>query len=218
MKKNIIKLLYGLLLLGIILGVVGLFTKSKENNNKNKVIQQQSQSQQANESLKKPFSKISLVKSKKSMKIESSAFSHEGQIPSKYTCDGDNSNPPLSLSEVPSKTQTLVLIMEDPDVPQSIRKDGMWDHWLVWNIPPTVKEIGEKWKSDGVLGKNTGGTNSYQGPCPPDKEHRYFFKIFALDTTLVLDPATMTKQQLLNAMMGHILDQSELMGRYNRKK
>jgi len=145
------------------------------------------------------------------MKLESSAFEHNGSIPSKYTCDGNNVSPPLRISEIPSEAKSLVLIMDDPDAPV-----GVWDHWLVWNIPPETAEIAEGQEPEGVIGKNTGGKLGYQGPCPPDREHRYFFKLFALDTQLDLPPETADKKDLEAAMEGHILGQTELMGRYNR--
>ena len=150
------------------------------------------------------------------MKLESSVFRHEGSIPLKYTCDGENISPPLKISDVPEGAMSLVLIMDDPDVPKDIRPDGMWDHWLVWNIPPETTEILEGEEPKGVIGKNTGGRFGYGGPCPPDREHRYFFKLYALDTMLDLPAETTTKADLEAAMQGHILDQAELMGRYNR--
>ncbi len=151
------------------------------------------------------------------MKIQSSAFEHNQSIPAKYTCDGDNINPPLMFSDVPIDTKSLVLIMEDPDVPKNIRADGMWNHWLVWNIPPETKEVLENATPLGVVGKNTGGQFSYQGPCPPDREHRYLFKLYALDTMLNLDKSV-TKQELEKTMEGHVKASSELIGRYNRKR
>lgn len=150
------------------------------------------------------------------MRLESYAFENGGVIPQKYTCDGKDINPELLISEVPEGTKSLVLIMEDPDVPKSIRPDGMWDHWLVWNIPPQTKKIGEGETPSGVIGRNTGGEFSYQGPCPPDREHRYFFKLYALDRELDLDPQTATKKDIEQAMAGHILAQTQLMGRYKR--
>lgn len=151
------------------------------------------------------------------MKLESSVFEHEGTIPSKYTCDGENISPPLKISEVPEDAKGLVLIMDDPDVPRNLRPDGMWDHWLVWNIPPETAEIPEGQDPKGIVGKNTRGTFGYRGPCPPDREHRYFFKLYALDTRLDLLAETTTKADLEETMQGHILEQAELMGRYNRK-
>ena len=106
--------------------------------------------------------------------------------------------------------------MDDPDVPTSIRSDGVWDHWLVWNIPPTTTEIPEEGPTPGVVGRNTSGRHEYGGPCPPDREHRYFFKLFALDRELDLPAAHATKEQIIAAMEGHVLASAELMGRYER--
>lgn len=151
------------------------------------------------------------------MQITSPSFQHEQAIPKKYTCDGENSNPPLQFLDIPSGTQSLAFIMDDPDVPTSIRADGNWDHWLIWNIAPDTKEIAENSVPKGaVVGKNTGGENRYGGPCPPDRQHRYFFKLFALDTLLNLPDDTTTKADLLMAMGNHILAKAELIGRYNR--
>ena len=151
------------------------------------------------------------------MRLESSTFEHEGSIPAKYTCDGENISPPLKISDVSEGAKSLVLIMDDPDVPKNLRPDGVWDHWLTWNIPPETSEIPEGQNPQGVVGKNTGGSFGYRGPCPPDREHRYFFKLYALDTTLDLPADTTTKADLEKAMEGHILSQAELMGRYNRQ-
>ncbi len=150
------------------------------------------------------------------MILTSFAFEDNGVIPSKYTCDGEDASPPLSLEEVPVGTESFVLIMEDPDVPSSIRSDGMWDHWLVWNIPPDTREIPEETKPRGIIGKNTGGRQAYGGPCPPDREHRYFFRVYALNTMLHLDPETTTKHDLITAMEGHVIEIAELMGKYAR--
>ena len=150
------------------------------------------------------------------MQLTSSAFKNTDKIPSKYTCDGSNVNPELSISHVPSNAQCLVLIMDDPDVPSSVRADKIWDHWVVFNIPPHTTHIAENSQPPGVPGRNTGGKLNYQGPCPPDREHRYFFKLYALDTLLSL-PQGASKKEVEAAMQGHILVQTELMGRYERK-
>jgi len=150
------------------------------------------------------------------MKIESTAFTHEGKIPSKYTCDGENINPALEFSDVPKNAKSLVLIMEDPDVPKHLRADGMWNHWVVFNIPPETKGVGENQEPKGVAGITTSNKLKYGGPCPPDKEHRYFFKLFALDTMLNLQQGS-TKEQVLAAIEGHILAEAVLMGKYQRK-
>ena len=154
------------------------------------------------------------------MKLTSSAFTEGGKIPSKYTCDGANINPPLSISDVPAKAKSLVLIMDDPDIPEFVKQKfgiQVWDHWTVFNIPSGTKEIAEGKNPPGVLGKNTGGKNAYGGPCPPDKEHRYFFKLYALDTELGL-PEGSTKAEVEAAMKGYIIARAELMGRYERVK
>ena len=149
------------------------------------------------------------------MKLTSSAFLHDQKIPAKYTCDGENVNPALDISEVPEGAQSLTLIMEDPDVPKNLRKNGMWDHWVVFNMPADLSEIQEGNEPRGTAGAGTNGETGYFGPCPPDREHRYFFKLFALDKKLDL-PEKSTKADVENAMKGHILEQTELMGRYAR--
>ena len=149
------------------------------------------------------------------MKLTSPAFEHEGTIPTQYTCDGENTSPALHISDVPEGTICLALIMEDPDVPKDVREDGMWDHWVVWNIPSDTTDLPETIVPPGIQGHNTRGTLGYQGPCPPDKEHRYFFKLYALDTTLDLKEGS-TKQELLNVIEGHIVAEAILMGTYDR--
>ncbi|MGH2414421.1 MAG: YbhB/YbcL family Raf kinase inhibitor-like protein [Microcystaceae cyanobacterium] len=149
------------------------------------------------------------------MKLTSSAFEHQGKIPSKHTCDGENINPPLTISDIPTQAKSLVLIMDDPDVPKRLRQDGMWDHWIVFNLPASLTEIKEGEEPIGTHGIGTSGSLGYYGPCPPDREHRYFFKLYALDTKLAL-PEKATKQQIETVMEGHILEKTELMGRYER--
>jgi Raf kinase inhibitor-like YbhB/YbcL family protein len=149
------------------------------------------------------------------MKLTSPAFDHAGRIPARYTCDGDNVNPPLTIEDVPPAARSLVLILEDPDVPRTLREDGMWDHWLVYDIPPKVRNIDEHSEPPGVHGAGTAGNENYYGPCPPDREHRYFFKLFALDTKLDLAPKS-SKKRVQQAMEGHILAEAVLMGRYER--
>ncbi len=136
-------------------------------------------------------------------------------IPVKYTCDGANISPPLIFENIPTQAQTLALVMDDPDVPESIRPDKMWDHWVVFNIPPTTTEIPEGQEPNGVAGRGTAGNQEYNGPCPPDREHRYFFKVYALDTVLDL-PSGSSKQELEESMAGHIIESAQLMGRYDR--
>ncbi len=149
------------------------------------------------------------------MKLTSSVFENEGSIPAKYTCDGANVNPPLQISDVPSETKSLVLIMDDPDVPKHIREDGMWDHWVAFNIPPDTREIPEGREPEGTKGLGTNGSTGYFGPCPPDREHRYFFRVYALDTTLDLPEGT-DKVTVEREMTTHVIDRDYLMGRYAR--
>jgi len=146
----------------------------------------------------------------KELLVKSPAFEKNKLIPSKYTCDGDDVSPPLTIEGIPEKTKSLVLIMEDPDATA-----GLWVHWLVWNIPPTA-EIQEN-SVPGTEGLNTNKKNSYHGPCPPWGTHRYFFKVYALDTHLNLG-ALSEKEALENAMQSHILANGELIGLYRRDK
>lgn len=150
------------------------------------------------------------------LSIMSPVFEHGGEIPVKYTCDGENINPPLAISEVPPEAASLLLIVEDPDVPKRIRSDGLWDHWLVWNIPAETNKIEEDAQVAAyTLGMTTGGSMEYSGPCPPDGEHRYFFRLLALETTLSLR-AGASKEEVLDAVNGHVIDSAELLGRYTR--
>jgi Raf kinase inhibitor-like YbhB/YbcL family protein len=151
------------------------------------------------------------------MKLISSVFQEGDIIPSIYTCEGKNISPPLELIDVPPVAKSLVLIMDDPDVPSYIRPEQMYDHWIIFNIPPNTHKIKENSSPEAIHGKNTSGTNRYIGPCPPDGEHRYFFKLYALDKTLDLC-AGATKQEVESAMRGHILSQCALMGRYEKGK
>jgi Raf kinase inhibitor-like YbhB/YbcL family protein len=149
------------------------------------------------------------------MHLTSSAFRDHDRIPRRYTCDGDDINPPLHLFGVPKNARSLTLIVDDPDVPPSVREDCNWDHWIVWNIPPETERIEEGRLPRGVVGRNSWGRNAYGGPAPPDREHRYFFKLYALDKTLDL-PTTSGKKEVERAMQGHILKQAQLVGRYER--
>lgn len=150
------------------------------------------------------------------MVISSPVFDNNSSIPSKYTCDGENISPLLQITDVPTKAKSLALIMDDPDVPKSIRPDGMWDHWVVFNIPTDTQQISEGQEPNGVHGVGTGGNKEYYGPCPPDREHRYFFKLYALDIQLDLSEGA-TKADVEQAMQGHIISQTQLMGRYQRQ-
>ena len=147
------------------------------------------------------------------MKLSSQDFVENGMIPSVHTCDGDDVAPTLLISDVPSGTKSLVLIMDDPDAVKPAGK--VWDHWIVWNIPHGTTRIdGEP---SGVHGKGTSGNLNYHGPCPPDREHRYYFKLYALDTMLNL-PEGSTKKQVEDAMKGRVLAETTLVGRYERVK
>jgi len=146
------------------------------------------------------------------LKISSPQFAHNGSIPAKYTCDGADTSPHLKIEGVPRGAKALALIVDDPDAPA-----GTWVHWVVWGIPPETGEIGENAVPAGaVQGRNDWGRNSYGGPCPPSGSHRYFFKLFALDTVLTLGAAT-TKKDLERAMEGHVIARAELIGVYKRK-
>lgn len=155
------------------------------------------------------------------LKLESPAFAHGEFIGSKYTCDGINISPPLKISGVPAETKSLVLIMDDPDVPKALRPDGVFDHWVVYNIPPTTTFF-EEGKFEGTTGSNGGGGAKYTGPCPPTQyqptTHRYFFKLYATDIPTLDFVKVPTKQEVLNAVEGHIIGETELMGRYDRLK
>lgn len=147
------------------------------------------------------------------MELKSSGFENNGKIPSKYTCDGDNISPQISISETPKDAKSLVLIMDDPDAIKPAGK--VWDHWIVFNIPPETKEIPEAQEPQGVQGITSFGGLSYGGPCPPDAEHKYIFKLYALDTELDLNEGV-TKKEVEIAMQEHILGKTELIGRYER--
>lgn len=143
--------------------------------------------------------------------LASPSFVENGLIPRRYTCDGDNTNPPILISSVPTHAKSLVLIMDDPDVPS-----GLWIHWIKFNIPAGIKAIDEGVEPPGVSGKGTSGHTSYDGPCPPSGTHRYVFKIYALDIMLNLLPGV-SKEELESGMAGHILASGELTGLYSRK-
>ncbi len=150
------------------------------------------------------------------MELTSRAFEEGELIPSQFTCDGENTNPPLSFEEVPADTVTLALIMDDHDVPTDLQEDGIWDHWVIWNIDPMTITVDEGEEPDGVSGTTSSNTLEYIGPCPPDQEHRYVFKLYALDTEIDL-PEGSTKRDLELAIEEHIIDEAELMGRYERQ-
>jgi Raf kinase inhibitor-like YbhB/YbcL family protein len=157
-----------------------------------------------------PPSQLSLV---------SPAFSTMGPIPRKYTCEGSDTSPPLDWSSVPEGTKSLALIIDDPDVPDPAAPTRVFVHWVVYNLPPDSKGLPEGAASSGlprgaVTGKNDWGKASFGGSCPPIGRHRYFHKLYALDTLLDLGAAT--KAELETAMQGHVLGKAELVGTYEK--
>lgn len=150
--------------------------------------------------------------------LKSSAFGNGSSIPSKYTCDGQDTSPPLSWNDAPSGTKSFALIADDPDAPM-----GTWVHWVVWNVPASASGLGEALDKKAALSDGTKQGVSdfkrpgYGGPCPPSGTHRYMFKLYALDTVLDLEQSA-TKAKLESAMKGHVLGQATLMGTYARGK
>jgi len=150
------------------------------------------------------------------LEITSSAFSEGQMIPTRHTCDGPDVSPDLAWSGVPEKTQSLALICDDPDAPI-----GTWVHWVVFNLPAGADGLLAEMPPDAILengarhGINDFRKLGYGGPCPPGGTHRYFFKLYALDTALELESG-ITKARLLEAMEGHILAEAQLMGKYKR--
>lgn len=142
--------------------------------------------------------------------VSSPAFREEGDIPFKYSCEGDEVNPPLNIANIPHGTQTLAIIVEDPDAPK-----GTFDHWVVYNIPPTSRIEADS--VPGTSGINGAGMTGYHGPCPPTGSHRYYFTVYALDSELDLKAGS-DKKTLLQAMQKHILAKGSLMGRYQKAK
>ena len=140
--------------------------------------------------------------------IKSPAFSNNGWIPAKYACIGSNINPTLSISDIPNGTKSLALIVDDPDAP-----NGTFVHWVMWNIP--VTSVIDENSAPGIQGKNGKGENNYFGPCPPTGTHHYNFKIYALDTKLIL-PIGADKNALLKAMDKHILASGVLIGLFKK--
>lgn len=150
--------------------------------------------------------------------LTSPAFQNSASIPSQFTCDAENVSPPLSISGVPAEAKSLALIVDDPDVPKALKPDGVFDHWTLFNIAPDTPTIPQA-TAVGIAGANGAGKNQYTGPCPPREyepsEHRYFFRLYALDAMLDLS-AGASKADVLSAMEGHILAEAELMGKYKR--
>lgn len=144
------------------------------------------------------------------MKLVSPAFENGGTIPREYSCDGGNTIPVLKINDIPKNAKSLALIMEDPDAPM-----GTFVHWLVWNISPMNLTLTKKEITMYPQGKNSAEKTGYLGPCPPHGTHRYFFRLYALDTTLTLQPGA-RKNHLEQAMSEHIVGEAELMGTYTR--
>jgi hypothetical protein len=145
----------------------------------------------------------------KELSIKSPAFEHGKLIPKKYSCDGQDINPPLTIEGIPKEAKTLVLAVDDPDAPS-----GTFDHWIVWNIPASASKIGEN-TVPGTEGMNGARQQGYMGPCPPWGTHRYFFKVYALDTELSLG-INSRKKDVEKAIQGRIVAKGELIGLYRR--
>ena len=155
------------------------------------------------------------------MIIMSPSFKQDGDIPARHTCDGPNISPMIEWSGVPTGTKSLALIVDDPDAPDPEAPRTTWVHWVVYNIPADANNLPETFSMEGLhagtkLGLNDWNRTGYQGPCPPIGKHRYYFKLYALDTVLP-DLHSPTKAALEKAMKDHILARSELLGRYQRK-
>ncbi len=156
------------------------------------------------------------------MTIASPVFRHEGAIPVRHTCEGDDVSPPLVFGGVPAEAKSLALIVDDPDAPDPAAPKRVWVHWVVYNLPPTTRELPEGVRADALpagtrVGKNDWGNAEYGGPCPPIGRHRYFHKLYALDTVLT-DLDQPNKAQLEQAMQGHIVEQAVLMGTYRKSR
>lgn len=156
------------------------------------------------------------------MQLTSSAFNHAGEIPSRYTCDGADVSPELRWSDLPSGAQSLALIVDDPDAPDPAAPKMVYVHWVLYDIPPSADglpaSVAPRDLPKGTReGLNDWKRTGYGGPCPPIGRHRYYHKLYALDTVLG-DLGTPTKQKVEQAMRGHILGEAVLMGTYERKK
>jgi len=163
--------------------------------------------------------------------ISSSAFGAKGEIPMKYTCEGKNVSPPLAWADLPAGTKSLALIVEDPDAPDPAKPKMVWEHWLLYDIPPSVKGLAEGVGAKGMpaaaaakalpkgtrQAKTSWKKTGYGGPCPPTGRHRYFFKLYALDA-LLGDLKEPDKKSLLEALKGHLLGKAELVATYQKKK
>ena len=156
------------------------------------------------------------------LSITSPAFSNEGSIPTQYTCEGQDVSPPLEFNGAPAAAKSLALIVDDPDAPDPAAPKRVWVHWIVYNLPPTTKELPEAVSVNALpggtrMGVNDWGKPSYAGPCPPIGRHRYFFKLYALDTVLS-DVDRPSKAALEKAMQGHVIGTATLLGTYQKTK
>jgi hypothetical protein len=142
------------------------------------------------------------------MRITSPAFADGGQVPEQYSKDGGNQRPPLRFEDVPSNTQSLALVVDDPDAP-----NGTFTHWLAFNISPAAREIGDSALNTFQQACNDYGQTDYGGPKPPSGEHRYFFKLYALDDRLTLERGA-SRLDMEEAMLGHVIAEAEYMGRF----
>ncbi len=151
--------------------------------------------------------------------LSSPSFTHEGEIPSRFTCEGDDVSPALAWSGAGPGTKSLALIVDDPDAPDPKAPKMTWVHWVVYDLPPTSTGLPEAARAlpDGARdGRNDWKRTGYGGPCPPIGRHRYFHKLYALDTVLG-DLGTPTKAALEQAMKGHVLEEAQLVGTYQKK-
>lgn len=183
----------GVVLLGIAITVIGVLY-SQDQQRKQSIINQE----------------VVTANTMGTLTLSSNAFGNNTQIPKKYTCQGDEVSPPLTIAGVPPEAKSLVLTMDDPDAPVSV-----WDHWVIWNITPDTAEIAENSTPVGVVGMNSSGQAGYQGPCPPFGMHRYRFTVYALSDVLSLAPGA-SKDTVLAAMRGIVLDQYTLVGLYQK--
>lgn len=156
------------------------------------------------------------------LKVVSPAFKHGSEIPAIHTCDGKDRSPTLAWSSVPKGTQSLALVVDDPDAPDPAAPKMRWGHWILYNLPATAEGLPEavspaNFPAGALEGLNDWKRTGYGGPCPPTGRYRYFFKLYALDT-LLPDLRRPTKAKLENAMKGHILAEATLMGTYQRRR
>ena len=154
-----------------------------------------------------------------SLALISPAFAANGPIPAQYTCDADELSPPLAWDGVPAGTSSFALLVDDPDAPDPAAPKLVWVHWILYNLDPACRELPEgagnaSPRGGARTGRNDGGTDGYQGPCPPIGRHRYFFRLFALDTILPDLGAGVSRADLERAMDGHVLASASIMGTY----